>query len=311
MHFAASSSPQQQPRCIALSSRYQFAEASRQTLRPTSRSLRNVQRYAIRHIRQRSSRGCPHTGWRALVDQIEEHQGRIGQLEPLKDDVRSSSTNSSRQRDNRGVANCARGRGRSREDADDLFCDDENSSSRYSTRGEGCPGDRPTASKGLSSPYVLIAQCIQGVFHDAEDRHAEGGMADAARKEKRGVCFRRDHARQGRHRTPRRPVCFYAKEEMYAGTAKQLDVPFTKETLRTGAAHAEHVHRGTRSDSAGSDQRGRCDMKIVVLTQRRRTGYYAATLMKRGHEVTMSGGRAIRARLEAFPSMRRWPAARE
>ena len=36
-------------------------------------------------------------------------------------------------------------------------------------------------------------------------------------------------------------------------------------------------------------------MKIVVLTHSDVAGYYSATLMKRGHEVTMSGGGAIHA----------------
>jgi DNA helicase-2/ATP-dependent DNA helicase PcrA len=82
-------------------------------------------------------------------------------------------------------------------------------------------------SKGLSSPYVFIAQCVQGVLPRMPEPGTPKASADAALEEARRLFFvgiTRVKAGDGH---PGTLVITYPRE-MSAATAKQLDIPFTK-----------------------------------------------------------------------------------
>jgi superfamily I DNA/RNA helicase len=82
-------------------------------------------------------------------------------------------------------------------------------------------------SKGLSSPYVFIAQCIQGVLPQMPKQGTPKAVADAALEEARRLFFvgiTRVKAGGGHAGT----LYITYPKEMFQGTAKQLDVPFTK-----------------------------------------------------------------------------------
>lgn len=82
-------------------------------------------------------------------------------------------------------------------------------------------------SKGLSSPYVFIAQCVQGVLPQVSKQGTPKAVADAARDEARRLFFvgiTRVKAGGGHSGT----LYLTYPKEMYASTAKQLGVPFTK-----------------------------------------------------------------------------------
>jgi DNA helicase-2/ATP-dependent DNA helicase PcrA len=84
-------------------------------------------------------------------------------------------------------------------------------------------------SKGLSSPYVFIAQCVQGVLPQLPKPGTPKAGSDAALEEARRLFFvgitrvkaGDDHAGS---------LYLTYPKEMYAGTAKQLDIPYTKES---------------------------------------------------------------------------------
>jgi len=85
-------------------------------------------------------------------------------------------------------------------------------------------------SKGLSSPYVFIAQCIQGVLPQMPKQGTPKAAADAAREEARRLFFvgiTRVKAGGGHAGS----LYLSYPKQMYAGTAKQLDVPYTKESF--------------------------------------------------------------------------------
>jgi superfamily I DNA/RNA helicase len=82
-------------------------------------------------------------------------------------------------------------------------------------------------SKGLSSPYVFIAQCVQGVLPQMPKQATPKAGADAAREEARRLFFvgiTRVKAGGGHAGS----LYLTYPKEMQASTAKQLDVPFTK-----------------------------------------------------------------------------------
>jgi DNA helicase II / ATP-dependent DNA helicase PcrA len=82
-------------------------------------------------------------------------------------------------------------------------------------------------SKGLSSPFVFIAQCVQGVLPRIPERGTPKAVADAALEEARRLFFvgiTRVKAGNGHPGT----LCITYPKEMLAGIAKQLDIPFTK-----------------------------------------------------------------------------------
>jgi DNA helicase-2/ATP-dependent DNA helicase PcrA len=85
-------------------------------------------------------------------------------------------------------------------------------------------------SKGLSSPYVFIAQCIQGVLPQMPKQGTPKAVADASREEARRLFFvgiTRVKAGGGHAGS----LYLSYPKQMYAGTAKQLDVPYTKESF--------------------------------------------------------------------------------
>jgi superfamily I DNA/RNA helicase len=82
-------------------------------------------------------------------------------------------------------------------------------------------------SKGLSSPYVFIAQCVQGVLPQMPKQGTPKAVADAAREEARRLFFVGiTRVKAGGSHVGTLYLTY--PKEMYASTAKQLDVPFTK-----------------------------------------------------------------------------------
>jgi hypothetical protein len=102
-------------------------------------------------------------------------------------------------------------------------------------------------SKGLSSPYVFIAQCVQGVLPQIAKHGTPKAIADAALEESRRLMFvgitrvkagdghvgkgnAREHRQAARH-------------------------PIHKGQLRTGSAQTQPVHPGTGSGGTGANHR--------------------------------------------------------
>jgi superfamily I DNA/RNA helicase len=82
-------------------------------------------------------------------------------------------------------------------------------------------------SKGLSSPYVFIAQCVQGVLPQISKPGTPKGIADAALEEARRLFFvgiTRVKAGDGHVGS----LFITYPHEMGANAARQLDIPFTK-----------------------------------------------------------------------------------
>src|SRR5262249_31188225 len=82
-------------------------------------------------------------------------------------------------------------------------------------------------SKGLSSPYVFIAQCVQGVLPQISGPGTPKANADAALEEARRLFFvgiTRVKAGDGHVGS----LFITYPHEMGANAAKQLDIPFTK-----------------------------------------------------------------------------------
>jgi DNA helicase II / ATP-dependent DNA helicase PcrA len=82
-------------------------------------------------------------------------------------------------------------------------------------------------SKGLSSPYVFIAQCVQGVLPQIAKSGTPKAIADAALEEARRLFFvgiTRTKASPGHVGT----LFITYPREMGANTAKQRSIPFTK-----------------------------------------------------------------------------------
>ena len=82
-------------------------------------------------------------------------------------------------------------------------------------------------SKGLNSPYVFIAQCVQGVLPRIPDQGTPKAIVDAALEEARRLFFvgiTRVKAGGGHAGS----LFITYPKEMLASTAKQLDIPFTK-----------------------------------------------------------------------------------
>jgi DNA helicase-2/ATP-dependent DNA helicase PcrA len=82
-------------------------------------------------------------------------------------------------------------------------------------------------SKGLSSPYVFIAQCVQGVLPQISEPGTPKAIADAALEEARRLFFvgiTRVKAGDGHVGS----LYITYPHEMGANAARQLDIPFTK-----------------------------------------------------------------------------------
>jgi DNA helicase II / ATP-dependent DNA helicase PcrA len=82
-------------------------------------------------------------------------------------------------------------------------------------------------SKGLSSPHVFIAQCVQGVLPQMPKPGTPKALADAALEEARRLFFVGiTRVKSGGGHAGSLYLTY--PKEMQASTAKQLDVPFTK-----------------------------------------------------------------------------------
>ena len=142
-------------------------------------------------------------------------------------------------------------------------------------------------SKGLSSPYVFIAQCLQGTLPKIQKQGTAKAEIDAKLEEARRLFFvgitrvkaSGDHVGSLFITYPR---------EMGANTAKGLSIPFTK--VKNGMFQLRRVFH--QLVPAPQLVGGRYDVKIAILSNGDVDGYYAATLMERGHQVTISGGGA-------------------
>ena len=167
-----------------------------------------------------------------LVNQFENIKGELDKLEPLKDDVPKLidelfPDNMPTIAELRELALAVAAEA---EDADDLF----SAMMKEITQPDIPPEVKDVRvmslhkSKGLSSPYVFIAQCIQGVLPQMPKQGTPKAVADAAREEARRLFFVGITRVKAGTEHPGSLYLTYPKE-MYAGTAKQLDVPFTKE----------------------------------------------------------------------------------
>ncbi len=145
-------------------------------------------------------------------------------------------------------------------------------------------------SKGLSSPYVFIAQCVQGVLPRSQSpEHPEGRRGCGARRAAPTV-FRRDHPREGREPITQERSTFRTPKRC-AELAKQLDVPFTKvnygQAQLTPSIFIGELGPDRRRSLLERSNEGRDFSHADVA------GYYAASLMERGHQITISEGGAI------------------
>jgi ATP-dependent DNA helicase UvrD/PcrA len=166
-----------------------------------------------------------------LIDQFEKIKKVLGDLEPLKDDVpkliddlfpADVDTIAELRELALAVAEEAG-------DADDLF----SAMMKEITQPDIPPEVKDVRvmslhkSKGLNSPYVFIAQCVQGVLPQMPKPGTPKTLADAALEEARRLFFvgiTRVKAGGGHAGS----LFITYPREMGANTAKQLDVPFTK-----------------------------------------------------------------------------------
>jgi superfamily I DNA/RNA helicase len=171
----------------------------------------------------------PHT--KHLIQHFEEIKKFLGELEPMKEDVPKLieelfPPGKPEIAELRGLALAA---AEYSEDAGELF----SAMMKEITQPDIPPEVKEVRvmslhkSKGLSSPYVFIAQCVQGVLPQIPDPGTPKARADAALEEARRLFFvgiTRVKAGGGR------PVSLFITypKEMGANAAKQLDIPFTK-----------------------------------------------------------------------------------
>jgi DNA helicase-2/ATP-dependent DNA helicase PcrA len=105
-------------------------------------------------------------------------------------------------------------------------------------------------SKGLSSPYVFIAQCIQGVLPQMPKQHAEGRRGRIPGGSKEAV-FCGNHAREGGRRPCRQSVSFLSEANVRRDR-KTTGCTLHQGKLRPGAAHAKHVYPRARTSGPRS-----------------------------------------------------------
>jgi superfamily I DNA/RNA helicase len=166
-----------------------------------------------------------------LIEQFEKVKKAIADLEPLKDDVAKlvDELFSADQADIAELRELALSVIEGAEDADDLF----SAMMKEITQPDIPPEVKEVRvmslhkSKGLSSPYVLIAQCVQGVLPQLPRPGTPKATADAAREEARRLFFVGITRVKAGDVHPGSLFITYPKE-MGANSAKQLDIPFTK-----------------------------------------------------------------------------------
>lgn len=171
----------------------------------------------------------PHV--QSLIDQFNAITKVLADLEPLKDDV-SKLIEELFPPDVEAIAELrelALMAAAEAEDADELF----GAMMKEITQPDIPPEVKDVRvmslhkSKGLSSPYVFVAQCVQGVLPQISKKGTPKAVADAALEEARRLFFvgiTRVKAGNGHAGS----LFITYPKEMLAGTAKQLDIPFSK-----------------------------------------------------------------------------------
>jgi DNA helicase II / ATP-dependent DNA helicase PcrA len=171
----------------------------------------------------------PHT--KPLIEQFEQIMKFLGELEPMKEDLPKliEELFPPGKPEIAELRELALAAAEESEDAAELF----SAMMKEITQPDIPPEVKEVRvmslhkSKGLSSPYVFIAQCVQGVLPQIPDAGTPKAVADAALEEARRLFFvgiTRVKAGGGH---PGNLFITYPKE-MGANTAKQLDIPFTK-----------------------------------------------------------------------------------
>jgi AAA domain len=125
---------------------------------------------------------------------------------------------------------------------------------RHPAGGEGSPGYEPAQEQG---PQLAI--CVHRPVRagrpaaDSRRRHPEGGRGRRSRRGSAPV-FRRDHAREGGRRSPRKLVNYLSEGDgrQHREAARH---PVHEGELRAGAACAEHLHSGAWEGCAGAHSR--------------------------------------------------------
>ena len=121
-------------------------------------------------------------------------------------------------------------------------------------------------SKGFSSPYVFIAQCVQGVLPRIAEPGTPKTAADAAMEESRRLMFvgiARVKAGDGHTGS----LFITYPKEMPKSTAKQMDIPFTK--INFGQAQLSPSIFLQELGQSGAAGRGEGMTKIVILSHKK------------------------------------------
>ena len=150
-------------------------------------------------------------------------------------------------------------------------------------------------SKGLSSPYVVHRSVHSRVCcHRCPSGRARRSGGSWTRVERKHGCGFSSGLRASRLGTEH-PGSLYLTypKEMGANTAKGLEYPVQQGGERPCPAHPKRIYPGAWKQGAGAG--GGQGMKIAILSHSEVANYYAANLMQRGHEITISGGGAIHA----------------
>jgi DNA helicase II / ATP-dependent DNA helicase PcrA len=171
----------------------------------------------------------PHT--KPLIEQFEKIKAALADLEPLKGDVPKlvDELFPAGQVEIAELRELAVSVVEEAEDADDLFT----AMMKEITQPDIPPEVKEVRvmslhkSKGLSSPHVFVAQCVQGVLPQISKPCTPKAVADAALEEARRLFFvgiTRVKAGGGHAGS----LFISYPKEMGANAAKQLDIPFTK-----------------------------------------------------------------------------------
>jgi DNA helicase-2/ATP-dependent DNA helicase PcrA len=172
----------------------------------------------------------PHT--KPLVEQFEKIRKIVADLEPLKDDVpklieQLFPANVDAIGELRELALAV---SEEAGNADDLF----SMMMKEITQPDIPPEVKEIRvmslhkSKGLSAPYVFIAQCVQGVLPQIPKEGTPKAVADAALEEARRLFFVGiTRVKSGGGHAGALFITY--PREMGANSARQLDIPFTKE----------------------------------------------------------------------------------
>jgi superfamily I DNA/RNA helicase len=172
----------------------------------------------------------PHT--KQLIERFDEVRKKLDQLEAIKNDVSKliETLFPSEKQEIKELRELALAVRKEAEDAADLF----NEMMKEITQPDIPPEVMDVRimslhkSKGLSSPYVFIAQCVQGLLPSMPKPDTPKAVADAALEEARRLFFV-GLTRVKASGTHVGNLFISYPREMGANTAKQLDIPFTKQ----------------------------------------------------------------------------------